>query len=495
MAKYNNSALKAGFLFLSAIGLSITAFNAQDTPPEEKAADQQLVNKAAHALNDIVRKAMPTVVSISAVKTYSAGEGSAPGMPPLPWGSDEPGQPGEPPEGINPRALGVGSGVIIRPDGMILTNSHVVEGSERITVTFDEKRKGSAHIVGIDTKTDLAVIQLDKQPNGEKNLPVLEFGDSDDIKVGDWALAIGSPYGLIRSVSFGIISSKSRAEMGVLDIEDFIQTDAAINPGSSGGPLLNSKGEIIGINTAIFSQGGGFSGIGFAIPSGIAKEVANQLINAGRVIRGWIGVTAQDLDEDLASHFKVKGTEGALISDVRPESPASKSLAPGDVILKANGLRVESSSKLKTLIGKTQIGKQVQLDIVRDGRPEVIKINSSEEPGARPAQLAGQAAKKGDRPGRGSLGLAVEDVPDEIAHFIGKSKNAGALVVGVRLGSPAFDSGLFPGDIILNANNKEVRNAKELTQITKKMKRGDSTVLYVQRGADDRLFLSLKMAA
>ena len=385
MAKYNNSALKAGFLFLSAIGLSITAFNAQDPPPEEKAADQQLVNKAAHALNDIVRKAMPTVVSISAVKTYSSGEGPAPGMPPLPFGSDEPGQPGEPSEGINPRALGVGSGVIIRPDGMILTNSHVVEGSERITVTFDEKRKGSAHIVGIDTKTDLAVIQLDKQTNGEKNLPVLEFGDSDDIKVGDWALAIGSPYGLIRSVSFGIISSKSRAEMGVLDIEDFIQTDAAINPGNSGGPLLDSQGRLIGVNTQIVSPSGANSGIGFAIPVNIVKKIVPQLLEHGRLIRPTLGVSL--LPDTLARR---SGIKGVVLVEVAPNGPAGRAklqglkrdqrgeLILGDVILRFDGETVDTQDDLLTQLERHKAGDKVKLTLARGNRQIEVEATLAE---------------------------------------------------------------------------------------------------------------------
>ena len=195
------------------------------------------------------------------------------------------------------RSLGVGSGVIIRPDGYILTNQHVIEDGEKITVTLDDKHKRPARVIGYDKKTDLAIIKVESYASDPKpNFATIQFGNSDQIQVGDWAVAIGSPFGLNRSVTSGIISAKGRNQMGILDIEDFIQTDAPINPGSSGGPLLNIQGEMIGLNTAIFSQGGGFVGIGFAIPSTIAREVSEQIISHGHVTRGWIGLSAQDLD-------------------------------------------------------------------------------------------------------------------------------------------------------------------------------------------------------
>src|SRR6185437_11733647 len=263
------------------------------------------------------KKAIPAVVSITTVKSMTAAEAmnemspnSTNGPIPFPLG---PGGPGDLGGDKEQQVVEIGSGIIIRPNGYILTNDHVVAHATRIQVSFDDKTKYPAKIIGTDPKTDLAVIRVEKAPS---SLPTLSFADSDQIKVGDWAIAVGSPYGLKQSVSFGIVSAKGRAQMGILDVEDFIQTDAAINPGSSGGPLLNTAGEIIGVNTAIFSQGGGFSGIGFAVPSSIAKEVADQLISKGRVVRGWVGLYAQDLDPDLAKHFHSPSQQGALVSAI-----------------------------------------------------------------------------------------------------------------------------------------------------------------------------------
>jgi serine protease Do len=441
----------------------------------------QTLSKTAAAFNEVAQKATPAVVSVSVIKS----------------GSNHPGKsnPLEP-----QKSQGIGSGVIIHQDGYVLTNNHVVENAEKITIKFDEKHKVPARIVGTDPKTDLAVLKIDKG----QNLPTLSFGDSSQIKVGDWAIAIGSPFGLNRSMSKGIISAVGRAQMGILEIEDFIQTDAAINPGSSGGPLLNIKGEMIGINTAIFSQGGGFVGIGFAIPASIAREVAEQLIAKGKMQRGWIGISVQDLDEDLARYFKIRGTSGALVTQVTPKSPAEKAaLQPGDVILKFNRKPVEKAFDLKTASSKCQAGSSVMIEFSRDGtvRSMTIKVEQQASPfklgdlfNQEKGQKAGQKADKAASQPRSS-GLVIEDIPQELAKLLEVKDRVGVLVAGVEPGSPASEAGLAIGDIILQADKERVQTAKDFHRITKKLADQELTMLYVQRGSQEKLFIPLRNRA
>jgi serine protease Do len=393
--------------------------------------------------------------------------------------------------------LGIGSGIIIRKDGMILTNNHVIEGADKITVMFDEKHKARGRLVAADPKTDLAIVQVEGPHNGD--YPVLHFGDSEQLHEGDWAIAIGSPFGLNRSMSFGIISAKGRAQVGILDIEDFIQTDAAINPGSSGGPLLNSRGELVGVNTAIFSESGGSMGIGFAIPSRIAQEVANELLAHGHVSRGWLGLTAQDLDPDLARYFKVGGTQGALVGEVAPGGPAGQAkLQTGDVITQYDHHPIDGASTLKSLVGRTKAGADVGVQVIRNSRPMTVHIAIREAPAAEPpsAQQAGQAAPEPDRHMPG-FGLSVEDVPGEISELLRLKSHEGVLVVGIRPGSPAFDAGIGPGDIILSANRSQVHNAREFNRIAHDLNKADQdlAVLFVQRGPAERIYVPIKLSA
>lgn len=483
------------------------------TPSLPAPVDQEWIGKASRAFNQIAESSLPAVVSISTIRKAEPHPRAPllPGLPPgmigrtppggtAPGGGEHEGGSGALPGGSggmpqDPRMLGIGSGFIIRKDGLILTNNHVVENAERVTVTLDEKHKTKARVVGTDPKTDLALIQLE---GAKKDYPVISFGDSDQIREGDWAIAIGSPFGLNRSVSFGIISAKGRAQMGILDIEDFIQTDAAINPGSSGGPLLNSRGELVGVNTAIFSQGGGNMGIGFAVPSKIAKEISDELIAKGRVSRGWVGLTAQDLDKDLAKFFKVPVSQGALVSEVTPTGPAGRAaLRSGDVVVKYDTHPVDGAGTLKSLVGKTKAGSNIPVEIVREGRSQLVTVAIQEQPGTSPAtpQLAGQAVK-GKAPDRKppSFGLAVEDVPAEISSFLNIPSKKGTLVVGVSPGSPAFDAGIGPGDIILSANRKDVHGAKEFKRFAKDAGTQEVAVLFIQRGPTERVYVPVKLA-
>jgi serine protease Do len=466
-------------------------------------SDQEFLGRASHAFNEIAQTAMPSVVSISTLRRIPSHQGAAAGMgmPALPSAPDTlPRAPrGAQREGAgagaDARMIGIGSGIIIRRDGLVLTNNHVVENAERVTVTFDEKHKMKAHVVGTDPKTDLAVVQLD---GPKKDYPVISFGNSDLIREGDWAIAIGSPFGLNRSVSFGIISAKGRAQMGILDTEDFIQTDAAINPGSSGGPLLNSSGDLVGVNTAIFSQGGGNMGIGFAIPAKIAKEVSDELITHGRVSRGWAGLMAQDLDADLAKFFKVPVQQGALVSEVVASGPAGRAdLQSGDVVTRFDSQLIDGASTLKSVVGKTKPGSSVAVQIVRGGKPQTLTLAIQEQPGPRPifAEQAGQlaVANTQKKPSHPEIGVTVEDVPMEISKFLHIPAKKGTLVISVNPGSPAFDAGIGPGDIILSADRTDVHGAREFGKITREMGDKDIAVLYVQRGPMERVYVPIKL--
>jgi len=449
--------------------------------------NQEFLERSSHVFNDLAKKASPAVVSISAIKSMNSMHGAIPpGMlpPGLPPDLFEEGPDG----GFGNKALGIGSGVIIRSDGLILTNNHVVEHAERIDVTLDEKTRLRAKILGSDPKTDLAVIKL---TNGPKNLPTIGFGDSDLIEVGDWTVAIGSPFGLNRTVTSGIISAKGRARMGMLDIEDFIQTDAAINPGNSGGPLLNSKGEMIGLNTAIFSQTGGYMGIGFAIPSKIAKQVTEELITRGWVARGWIGMSAQDVDEDLAKYFKVRSDKGAIVTQVSPKGPAGEAkLRTGDVILKFNDQPIESSSHLKSAVAKTKSGSTITLEITREGSVKQVPVVIREQPRPK-TQQAGRAEPEKRAPDE-NIGLMVQDVPPDFAQVFKIQSGHGALVTAVAPGSVAFDAGLDGGDVILKVNDRDVKNSKHFVELAKGIKGKDVAVLYVQRGDEEKFFVPIK---
>jgi serine protease Do len=471
---------------LPAGSISAPAF-AQPSAP----GDKEVLEKSAGAFNDVAKKATPAVVSIAAVRMVPVNPlgdlpFDVPGLPPGLQGKDG----GKSPK--KEKSLGIGSGVILREDGVILTNYHVVDSAEKVTVTIDEHHKYPARVIGADSHTDIALIKIIPKVS---SLPTLKFGNSDEVQVGDWAVAIGNPFGLTHSVTSGIISAKGRAQMGVFDTEDFIQTDAAINPGNSGGPLLNINGEIIGINAAIFSQTGGSVGIGFAIPANLVRQVTDQILAHGHVIRGWMGVMAQNLDPGLASFFKVPEKKGALISDVDPKGPAAQSaLRAGDVVIEYNHEPVTSSSDLKNLVAKTKAGSKVPVNVIRGGDRKQLAILIREQPqtpGERASQMAGQAARDEKHPPE--IGLVLQDVPKEHGNPLFEGMpDKGALIVGVQPGSRAYDAGLEPGDVILKANQKSINTAHEFTQFAKTSRSSkEPLVLYVQRGPDDRLYVSL----
>lgn len=380
----------------------------------------------------------------------------------------------------------LGSGVIVSKDGYIITNNHVVEQSEDIRVTLFDKRSFRGKVVGADPKTDIAVVKISAD-----NLPTVPWGDSDKLQVGEFVLAIGNPFGLSHTVTMGIISAVGRANVGIADYEDFIQTDAAINPGNSGGPLVNAKGELIGINTAIFSRSGGYQGIGFAVPSNMARLVMDQLMKEGKIVRGWLGVTIQDITPELSQKFGLKDSKGALVGDISKGSPAEKSgMMRGDVILEFNGKEVKSVGSLRNMVSQSKVGSQVKLKILRGGKEYQLTVTIAE----LPKEVAGSPTEPSpeDIQRNAFSGITVMDLTKEIARQLGLGANErGVVVVKVEQGSGADDAGLKKGDVIQEIDKKKVAGLGDFNKITSSIEPGDTTLLFVNRGGR-RFYITIK---
>ena len=377
------------------------------------------------------------------------------------------------------REQGLGSGVIVSSNGYIITNHHVVEQADEVTVLLGDKRKFPANVIGTDPKTDLAVIKIEAD-----DLPTLPWSDSSTLQVGELVLAVGNPFGLNQTVTMGIISAVGRANMGIVDYEDFIQTDAAINPGNSGGALVNLHGELIGINTAIFSRTGGYQGIGFAIPSNMAKNVMNNLIEHGQVIRGWLGVSIQEVTQELAEQFGSPDASGALIGDVVEDSPAEAAgLQRGDVIRRYNGTDVKDSAHLRALVAGTPPKATATVTVLRDG----VSLERSVTIAELPEDVTALRSSEGGTSSNHVLsGLTVEPVPP------GHTRNdEGVLITRVRPDSPAQAAGLRQNDIILEINRRPVRTVEDFTRLTRDLGPQSPVLLLAKRG-NGTFYLSIR---
>jgi len=376
---------------------------------------------------------------------------------------------GDVPERIPQRSLG--SGVIIDPSGIALTNAHVVEKATEIEVITLDGSKHKAKLIGSDKKTDLAVLKLDE---GKGKFGYARVGDSDKMQVGDWVIAVGSPFGLQSTVTAGIISAKAR-QLGQGPFDDFLQTDAAINPGNSGGPLVNMQGEVIGINTAIVAGG---SGIGFAIPSNMARKIYTELSTKGRVTRGWLGVSIQPLTAELARSFGSKDTKGVLISDVVPDSPAGKAgLKPGDILLEFEGKKTEAPADLQRAVGFASPGTDVKMKVWREGGEKTVDVKIGEAPDEREAQQRGTGKATPS-----ALGLDVRPITPEVARQLNLKTNEGVIVARVDEGSPAAEAGIQRGDVIREINRQKVRSQADYDRLVKDVKDGDRLTVLLQRG-------------
>lgn len=371
----------------------------------------------------------------------------------------------------------LGSGVIVDKRGYILTNNHVVADMDELKVRLSDKREFDAKIIGTDPQTDLAVIKIEAE-----NLIPAKMGDSDKIKPGQWAIAVGNPFGLTSTVSVGVISATGRFGVGIAQYENFIQTDAAINPGNSGGPLVNIKGEIIGINTAIFTRSGGYQGIGFAIPINMAKAVLRDLIEKGRVTRGWLGVVIQNIDSSLAKQFNVDVTEGVLISDVQDDSPAKEAgFERGDIVIEYDGKKIADINELRNKVAQTEVGKKVNVTVLRGGKEKVLTVKIGEQP----ADLFAI----GPFPAGKELGMTVQDLTEELARNLDYEGESGVVVSAIEQGSPADQAGIEEGDLIKEVNREKITNVKEFGQALRKSEKDKDILLLIRRGKHTRFVI------
>ncbi|MHB8861735.1 MAG: DegQ family serine endoprotease [Pirellulaceae bacterium] len=436
----------------------------------------------AKAFTAVTKAVAPAVVFIKATK-QTVMTGNMPGLN---------GSPGQIPDEMRrffgdrlpqlpaPRQpqpmVGEGAGFLISKDGYILTNNHVVGGTNRLEVTLHDGRKLEAKVVGTDERTDVALIKVEG-----RDLPVLPMGDSDAMEVGEWVLAIGSPFGLTGTVTSGIVSATGRAGMGITDYENFIQTDAAINPGNSGGPLVNLQGEAIGINTAIISRSGGYNGIGFAIPMNMAKEICEQLMEHGNVTRGYLGVIIQPLTSELAKSFGLSDATGILVGDVSGDGPAAQAgLQRGDVIVKFNGEPVKDMTSFRNRVAMIKPETSVSLEVVREGKTKSFTLTVGKLPEDDPVAATTQTESVP------SWGLTVQSLDQQLAEKLGVDSTDGVVVTHVDPNSMAASVGMRPGMVIKEVNRKPITNAREFDAAAKAAKDSDTLLLLVQLGDHSR---------
>jgi serine protease Do len=426
-------------LGLGANQLSATAQQSRDQLPTPADLSRTFIN--------VSKQVKPAVVSLEVVERSRRQTLRLPEGFPNPFG-----------EGTPRRQRGMGSGVIISPDGYILTNRHVAADAEQITVKLTDGREFKARRIGVDTETDLAVIKVEAT-----GLPVARLGDSEKVEQGEWVVALGSPFGLQQTMTAGIVSATGRdlRAMGGGQFTEFIQTDASINPGNSGGPLVNMNGEVIGINTLIFSQTGASSGVGFAIPSNLANKVYGQIVRSGKVTRGYLGVTLSPVTPAIARTVGYEGTDGALVNDVaRLDSPAGKAgLRSGDVITEFDGKPVKSPKELTDLVADSPVGKLAQLKYVREGRSATASVRLGERPGPNaPAEPEGE---ENVEPNTGKLGLGIGNLTPDIAQQLKLRIATGVVVQSVQPDSPSEEAGLRRGDVIHRVNRIPITNRQD----------------------------------
>ncbi len=485
-----------GFLLLS-LGLNLGAGiggHGWISPTPSQAA---LPNAFMEGFSGIVEMVGPAVVNVAVT---GGGGGSRP-LPPGPFGGPPGGgppgggPPGRPPGPGGP-GMSAGSGVVIDSRGYILTNNHVVEEASDINVTFNDGREVPATIVGTDPKTDLAVIKVKVE---NEQLPFIPWGNYESLRVGDVVLALGSPFGLKSSVSLGIISALGRGSVGITEYEDFIQTDAAINPGNSGGALVNMKGELIGINTAIFSRTGGSEGVGFAIAVSIAKDIADSLIESGKVVRGWMGVAIQELTPALAQSFQLpEGQQGGvLISEVHEDGPSAKAgLQRGDIILEYDGKVVKDVNHLRNIVARTKVGKKKDIKVLREGKETTLPLVLGERPSDQVLAKSIPSAP-GQKPPTMALpdnvlaGMRVEGISSEHrSQYNIAEQTQGVVVAKVEAGSAIEAAGIQVGDVIQEVSRQVVKSLDDYQQISANISKDELVVLLVNRRGNN-LFVAV----
>ena len=471
-------------LAFSVIGLTAAESLNRPLPGQplgETASAHAAAMTDARGLPDFVslaKKLRPVVVNISTTQAIEAERGArAPFQQGDPLGEFWRRFFGTPPRGQF-RQQSLGSGFIIDRDGSILTNNHVVDNAQKIVVKLADQREFEAKVIGRDAKTDIAVIKIDAR--GE--LPVAPLGDSDQLEVGEWVMAIGNPFGLDNTVTSGIVSAKGR-HIGAGPYDNFIQTDASINPGNSGGPLINLSGEVVGINTAIFSQSGGNIGIGFATPVNLAKEILPELRGKGKVTRGWLGVTIQGVTPDIAKSLGLDRPRGGLVADVAKNSPADHAgIKVGDVVLEFDGTEIKESNDLPPLVARTRPEKQARVKLLRDKKELGLSVTIGE---LKEAEVVASAKESG------GLGLTVQGVTPELAQTLQLERAQGVVITVVEPGSPGDEAGLQPGDAVVEIDRKPVRDLADYRRAVADAKK-DQGILFLVRREGNSMFVALK---
>jgi serine protease Do len=463
--------------------------------PNAQSAPQAAEAFGAGSFADVVESVSPAVVNIAVMKVERAMPTMGFESRPLPRdrapGFDEFlerffGMPGIPQQPQERRSQGAGSGFVIDTDGYVVTNNHVVDGADKITVTFHDGRKVDATLVGADAKTDLALIKV---PGGD--LPYVQFGDSDGARVGDWVLAIGNPFGLGGTATAGIVSARGRdIQSGPYD--DYLQIDASINFGNSGGPVFDTAGRVVGVTTAIFSPNGGNVGIGFAIPANQARSVVAELKENGAVERGWLGVQIQDLDDELAATLGLDAANGALVAEVLGDGPAaSAGMRAGDVITRFDGRAIDSARTLSRVVGDADPSQSAEVTVWRDGKSRELSVTLGAAARSEPVA----AAPPGEASGTGALGLALQPLTDEIKAGLGlPADTVGVLVAAVEPQSPAAEKGIRPGDVITRVDGEDVTSVNAAVAALETARKDDSRALLLVRRGDAQRFVALTLS-
>lgn len=464
-------AFLVAFFIVSFVEVLRSSFFPSGAPEIPTAAAVSSSETTPGSFSDLAERVKPAVVNISTTKTFKGRSGLGTPFGRSPFG----GHSGDdfferffgdiPQREFKQRNLG--SGFIISNDGYIFTNNHVVEQTDKILVKVSDGKEYEAKIIGTDAKTDIALIKI----KPDNNVPFVEIGDSDAVRVGEWVIAIGNPFGLEQTVTAGIVSAKGRV-IGAGAYDNFIQTDASINPGNSGGPLFNMAGKVIGINTIIVAQG---QGIGFAIPVNMAKSILADLKTKGKVTRGWLGISVQDISEDIAKNLNHKNKNGALVSDVFKDDPADKSgIKVGDIITEINGKSIKDTHELLLTIASLHVGEKVLIKALRDGKEISFQVVVTERKDKPEVALTKKS--------KGYFGIAAQEITKEIAQQLGISRDAGVIVTDVEEGSPADDVGIQPQDIIVQVNKVKVASMKQYTTEMNKTAEKKSVILLVKRG-------------
>jgi serine protease Do len=465
-----------------------------EVPEELRAVDQ--MSKAFVKVAEMVNPAVVTIAAEKIIQPVSRNQPNMPDNHPFrEFFGDDFDRFWNQPDDEGMRSRGLGSGVIVSDDGYILTNNHVISDAEELEVRLMDDRELKATVVGSDPESDVALIKVDAT-----GLPAVRFGDSDRLAVGEWVVAVGSPFSenLAHTVTAGIVSAKGRTQVGIVDFEDFIQTDAAINPGNSGGALVNLRGELVGVNTAIATRNGFYQGVGFAIPVNMARKVMDDLLNRGKVVRGWLGVQIQSLDEDLATGLGLDSKRGVVINDLTAGGPAERAgLKHGDVILKFNGAPVKDADHLQSLVAAQDPGKPAELQVRREGKDVNVKVDLGERP-TNPRDAFGRATPSEDEetptaPAGRELGIKVIPLTEARARELGYEDDSGVVVEDVLRGGPAATKNIRPGDLIKEVNRRPVSSVKEFNSTISDLKAGDTALLLVRRG-EQNFFAAVKIA-